>query len=55
MPRGKGASGETRGKLPGHDSEAGAPALDDGARGESASPQKRFASTKVEIEGREES
>ncbi len=54
MAAGKRTTGQTRGKLRGHDSESGAPALDTGARGESAAPQKRFASTKVEIEGREE-
>jgi CO/xanthine dehydrogenase Mo-binding subunit len=45
---------QTRGKLPGHDSDPGAAVVGDAARGESAAPRKRFASTKVEIEGREE-
>lgn len=47
-------TGSTRGKLPGH---AAAPAAEErppAARDESAAPRKRFASTKVEIEGREE-
>jgi xanthine dehydrogenase YagR molybdenum-binding subunit len=50
----KRTAGQTRGKLPGHDTEPGAAALADGARGQQAGPRKRFASTKVEIEGREE-
>jgi CO/xanthine dehydrogenase Mo-binding subunit len=50
----KRTEGQTRGKLPGHDTEPGAAALPDGARGETAGARKRFASTKVEIEGREE-
>ena len=54
MPARKRPSGQTRGKLPGHDTEPAAAELDPGARGESASPRKRFASTKVEVEGREE-
>ena len=45
---------QTRGKLPGHDSEPGAATLREGERGDSAGSRKRFASTKVEIEGREE-
>jgi CO/xanthine dehydrogenase Mo-binding subunit len=45
---------QTRGKLPGHDSAPAGPALPDGDRGEAATGRKRFASTKVEIEGREE-
>jgi CO/xanthine dehydrogenase Mo-binding subunit len=50
----KRSSGQTRGKLPGHDTEPASSALDAGVRGESAGPRKRFASTKVEVEGREE-
>ena len=45
---------EIVGKLPGHRTEPAAPAVHEGARDESAAPRKRFASTKVEIEGREE-
>ena len=54
MPARKEPAGQTRGKLPGHDTEPAAPAVDAGARGESAGPRRRFASTKVEVEGREE-
>ncbi len=50
----KRAAGRTPGKLPGHDTEAAAAALPMAARGENGAPGKRFASTKVEIEGREE-
>ena len=50
----KRVDGQTRGKLPGHETEPGAKALSDGARGEAAGPHRRFASTRVEIEGREE-
>ena len=50
----KRTAGQTRGRLPGHDTEPGADALSGGERGEAATPQRRFASTKVEIEGREE-
>ena len=50
----KRTTGQTRGKLPGHDTDAGTAAIPDGARGESAQVRKRFASTRVEIEGREE-
>ncbi len=50
----KRTAGQTRGKLPGHDTEPAAAALPTGARGERGAPGKRFASTKVEIEGREE-
>jgi xanthine dehydrogenase YagR molybdenum-binding subunit len=45
---------ETRGQLPGHDTEPAADELPPGVRGDQASPRKRFVSTKVEIEGREE-
>ena len=54
MPPRKRTVEPTRGKLPGHDTEPGSAALPDAAAGESAGPKKRFASTKVEIEGREE-
>jgi xanthine dehydrogenase YagR molybdenum-binding subunit len=54
MPSRKRETGQTRGKLPGHDSEPGSANLPAGTLGESAGPRKRFASTKVEIEGREE-
>ena len=46
--------GPTPGPLPGHHSEPGASAIPEGARGESAAGHKRFVSTKVEVEGREE-
>jgi CO/xanthine dehydrogenase Mo-binding subunit len=46
--------GQTRGKLPGHDTAPAAPALPDGRPGEAVTGRKRFATTKVEIEGREE-
>src|SRR3982074_3753164 len=50
----KRTAGQTRAKLPGHDTEPAVPTLAEGVRGESASPRRRFASTKVEVEGREE-
>jgi CO/xanthine dehydrogenase Mo-binding subunit len=54
MPPRKRTTGQTRGKLPGHDTDPAATELRVGARDERARPTKRFASTKVEVEGREE-
>ena len=50
----KRAAGQTPGRLPGHDTDPGAPALGGADRGATAGPRRRFTSTKVEIEGREE-
>ncbi|MDQ6634688.1 MAG: molybdopterin-dependent oxidoreductase, partial [Gemmatimonadota bacterium] len=54
MPPRKRTAGQTRGKLPGHDTDPAAKELPTSARGETTTPRKRFASTKVEVEGREE-
>src|SRR5712671_7664779 len=55
MPPRKRMAGQTRGKLPGHDTApAAATELAMGVQAETPSPRKRFASTKVEVEGREE-
>jgi xanthine dehydrogenase YagR molybdenum-binding subunit len=45
---------QTRGTLPGHDTEPAATELPPGVGSEPAVPRKRFVSTKVEVEGREE-
>jgi CO/xanthine dehydrogenase Mo-binding subunit len=50
----KRTTGQTRGPLPGHAAAPGAPSVPEAARDDSAGQGKRFASTKVEIEGREE-
>ena len=50
----KRTSKSAQGKLPGHDSEPGAEVLPSAPGRERGAQQKRFAATKVEIEGREE-
>jgi xanthine dehydrogenase YagR molybdenum-binding subunit len=54
MPPRRTTKGQTRGKLPGHDTAPAATELPAGTRAESAASKKRFVSTKVEVEGREE-